>query len=561
MPADSFTLRAIARELDLLLKGGKINRVYQPERDEIALSVFSEGRQLRVLLSCNPETPRIHVTKRAKENPEVPFNFCMALRKYLTGGTVLRVGQVPYERVLFIEIENADELFDRATYLLIIEVMGRRSNIILCGGGMKMLAIAKPTPLSLSDEERSFLVGMKYRFPQNDRIEISDREKARRAIEEYEGSDGEAFIRDAFKGFSLETARHLIAAAGLEGRPIREGAEKILSAAMDFERDIDEERLNPCVLMREGVPKDIFVKPYAYFKGEELAFFPSINECADEFYCTAETRKASSDKKRKLSSAANSALKKAEKKAGLLLEKLMEADKAEYYRKCGELLVANIYLLKGGEKSVTVADYYDGMTEITIPLDSGLSPSQNAQAYFKKYNKLKNAAAQSRAQLEGVNEQISYLKSVLGYIEGAEGLEELSQIEEELGSQGLVKQQITPKRKKAEPKVPFIEVNGHTIYYGRNNVQNDYITFRLARPEDLWFHIKGEHGPHVVLKAGGKDDEQAILAAAKLAASLGEKRDRAAVDYTLKKHVRKPPGSRPGYVTYSEYKTIYVKGD
>ena len=560
MPADSFTLRAIARELDCLLKGGRINRVCQPERNEVALSVFSGRRQIRVLLSCNPETPRVHVTRRAKENPEVPFNFCMALRKHLTGGIILRAGQVPYERVIFLEVENADELFDRATYSLIIEVMGRRSNIILCDAGMKMLAIAKPTPLSLG-EERSFLVGMKYRYPQNDRIEISDFERAKRAIERYAGAEGETFIRDTFRGFSLETARHIIAKAGLEERPIKEGAEKILSAAREFEREIDEGRLNPCVLMREGAPKDLFAMPYAYFKGEELVFFASMNECADEFYGMLESKKTVLDKKRKLASAAGSALKKAEKKAGLLMEKLTEAGRSEFYRKCGELLVANIYLLKGGEKSVKVEDYYDGMKEITIPLEPTLSPSQNAQAYFKKYNKLKNAAAQSKAQLEGVSEQISYLKSILGYIEGAEGLEEFEEIEEELISQGIAKEQKAQKRKKAEPKAAFIEVNGHTIYYGKNNIQNDYITFKLARPEDLWFHIKGEHGPHVVLRADGMGDEQAILAAAKLAASLGQRRDRAAVDYTLKKYVKKPPGSRPGYVTYSKYKTIYVKGN
>lgn len=562
MPADSFTLRATAFELDRLLRGGKINKVYQPEKDEISLSVYSGGKTFRLLLSCHPDYPRIHVTRRIKDNPETPFNFCMALRKHLTGGTIIGAGQLPYERVVFLEIQNSTELFDQVVYKLIIEVMGRRSNIILCDGEMKMVAIAKTTPLSLEEGARNFLVGLKYRYPENDRIEISDREAAGRAIAEYQGLDGERFIRDAFKGFSSETARHIICRAGLEEQPISGGAERILDEVCRFEEAIEKGGLNPCILLKSGNPQDFFIMPYAYIKGGELAFFPTVNECADEYYGLLEERRALSDKKRKLSSAAGAALKKLEKKAALLMEKIGESEKAEHYRKCGELLSANIYLLKGGESSVKVADYYDeNMGEITIPLDVSLSPSKNIQAYYKKYNKLKNAKIQSGKQLAGAQEQIDYLKSLLSYIEWAGSLEELAEIAEELAQQEIIKERKAARRKKAEPKAPSVEVNGHLIYYGRNNIQNDYVTFKMAKPDDLWFHVKGSHGPHVILKEDGKDDEEAVLAAAKLAASLGKNGDRAAVDYTLKKFVKKPPGSKPGYVTYSEYKTIYVKPD
>lgn len=555
MPYDAFTVSALTSELNSLLTGGKINKVLQPKKDEIILVIYNQKNTYRLLLCAAAVNPRINISKGVKENPETPYSFCMALRKHLSGGTIAAVEQLPYDRVVTVVIENLSEMFDTVKFGLVIEIMGRQSNIILTDSSRKILALQKSLPLDTA--KRAMLCGMTYSYPVNDKIALSNQEAVASLFDSFAGDIDQTFLCENIAGLSKQTAKHIVCRAN----QLADGAfnkEAVKKALAEFYNIIKKGDIKPCIFFNGGDAVDFYILPYCYSQGEP-EFFNSVNECVDNFYLLKEKGKELDGKKNALLSMVAAAIKKAEKKSALLYRQLADCENAEYYRKCGEFITANIYKIKQPQTSVTVTDYYDG-GEITVKLDENLSPSANAQKYYKKYNKLKTAKKQTDFYLEESQKALSYYKSIIKYIEKAQSLNELAEIEKELDGGNIIKKQTKGKAQKSlPPAVNQTEVEGFTIIWGKNNVQNDFVTFKLAKPSDLWFHIKNDHGPHVIIKTeGNTPGNNVIEAAARIAASL-EQGDRAAVDYTFKKFVKKPPAAKPGFVIYTDFKTILIK--
>jgi predicted ribosome quality control (RQC) complex YloA/Tae2 family protein len=554
MPYDAFTLKAEIKELNNLLREGKINKVLQPDKDEIVLLVYTGKTSLRLLFSAGPTNPRIHITENVKENLKTPYPFCMSLRKYITGGTIKSFEQLPYDRIVTVNIENTSEMLDKTQFRLIIEIMARQSNIILTNEKNKILTLQKSVS---ADSSRPMLCGMQYSYPLSAKIKISDIDGLNNLLKNNSGCFDAAYLSANIMGLSKETARHIICRCENSGGI---NAENIIKALNEFDENINKGIYQPCIKTEEA-SRDFYIFPYCGINSATLKFYDSVNKCLDAYYSTAETDRNLEAKRRNLAASVNAALKKIEKKKAILTKQLAECENAEYYRKCGELITANIYKIKQPQKSVTVSDYYEDGRETTITLDEKLSPSKNAQAYYKKYNKLKSALLEITPFLKEARKQSEYLLSLADYIKNAKDICELDEIFQELEGQGIIKKQNEKqpeKNKKSEPHIYKIEESGCVIYCGKNNIQNDYITFKLAKPDDLWFHIKGEHGPHVLLKTDKNEiDENAILAAARIASSFS-KSDKTAVDYTQKKHVKKPAGAKPGFVVYTDFKTIIV---
>ncbi|MDD4003494.1 MAG: NFACT RNA binding domain-containing protein [Clostridia bacterium] len=549
MPYDSFTVKAAVTELNQLLTGGKINKVLQPEKDEVILAVYNGGKNYKLLLNCG--LPAAFITQNIKQNPSTPYAFCMAMRKHLSGGTILSIEQKPYERVIIINIENLNELYDTAKYKLIMEIMGRQSNIILCNSQNKIINALKNTTF---DSKRPILINLTYNFPQNDRISIDSADAVQR-LKNYTGENLQ-FILSNFMGFSLPTAEYILKESNIYSGELATKFNLFVNRTKELEYNINKGNIKPNISWYNEKPLNFYIYPYN--EGEKCTFYDDINSCLDFYYNYLSNEKQIDNIKRTILSAIKAHIKKTEKKIAAQKEKLLECNSGENYRISGELITANLYKIKVSA-DVTVENYYDNNKPLRIKLDENLSPSQNAQMYYKKYNKLKNAKIQVNKQLEIAEEYLSYLNSLIDYTQSAQVLTELEEIKEEIISQNILsKTKNSTKKVKAEIVINKTEADGFTIYWGKNNIQNDYITFKLAKPYDLWFHIKSAHGRHVILSAQGKEPtDNAITAAAEIAANGS----RAEIDYTYKKYVKKPHGAKPGFVIYTNYKTILIKQD
>jgi predicted ribosome quality control (RQC) complex YloA/Tae2 family protein len=547
MPYDSFTVKAAVTEFNKLLAGGKINKILQPEKEEIILALYNGGNNYKLLFNC--AFSAAFITQGTKQNPALPYAFCMALRKHLTGGTILNVEQKPYERVIIINIENLNELYDTARYKLIMEIMGRQSNIILCNSDSKIINALKSTTF---DSKRPVIANLTYNFPQNDRIRIDSADAVKR-LNDYTGENLQ-FILSNFMGFSAPTAEYILKESKILSGELADKFDLFVKRTKEFENNIEKGNIKPNICWHNGQPLDYYIFPCA--EGDKSTYYESVNQCLDLYYSQKSSAKQIDDIKKTITGAVKTHIKKTEKKIAAQKEKLLECNSGENYRIFGELITANIYKIKGGA-AVTVENYYDNNKPVLIKLDEKLSPSQNAQMYFKKYNKLKNAKIQVEKQLEIAEEYLSYLNSLLDYTESAQTLAELEEIKDEITSQNILSRakNDTPKKAKAI-EINKTEADGFTIYWGKNNIQNDYITFKIAKPYDLWFHIKSAHGRHVILSTQGKEPtDKAITAAAEIAANGS----RAEIDYTYKKYVKKPSGAKPGFVIYTNYKTLFIK--
>ena len=550
MAIDSFTVATVVNELNNNILGGKINKVLQPEKDEIILTIYSK-KTYRLLLSCGAVYPRLHITKNIKDNPETPYAFCMVLRKYLTGGTITKISQLAFDRVVTFSIENTSEMFDKVNFYLIAEIMGRQSNIILCDNNMKIISAIKT--VSLDAKSKTVLAGVKYTYPENNKIKFSDKTLLENTINNFNGSIDETFLTSNFAGLSNDTATYILNKAKIDGVINKSN---IIKAIYEFDNSINSGNYKP-VIIKSTNYNNFFIFPFNNINGE-LIYFDSVNECIDVFYTDIDKGKSLKDKIRSLKSIIKTNLKKCEKKIALLNEKLLETNKADFYKKCGELITANIYKIKKGQKSVILTDYYNENNDILINLDENLFPAINAQKYFKKYNKLKNAKTQADLQLKNSISQKDYLLSIDYYLSNAESINEVEQINDELILSGIIKNNNEQKKKKTKDKTMYfnIDIDGFTIYYGKNNIQNDYITFKIAKPNDIWLHAKNYHGSHVIIKTMGKTVTDNILFKAAEIAANG--RNKIAIDYTFKKYVKKPNGAKLGFVIYTDYKTITV---
>ena len=557
MPQDAFTLRYLCEELDAEFKGGKVNRIIQPAPEEVVFTVYTGTKTQRLYISVNPACPRIGIDNADRESPLTAPNFCMLLRKHLLSATIDGVSLVGFDRIVRIDFSASSEFFDAGKRTLFVELMGRYSNIILTENGK--VSGGNRGVNFFDNGVRPLIVGRDYALPPSgDKKEPSDK-----SLIEYFAryqSDGEKlsdYLVKGVRGISSDTAAEAVSEY-YKTRPQFNAAE-FYAFINDFAY---RRKKQPCVIYNGGEGKDVCAFPYSVIAGEPK-FFASLAEAEDVFFKEKETAKRFREKKERVVAVVSSAIKKVKKRLSAINARLSDAENGEKERLNGELILANIYKIKQGDKSVAVTDYYDG-TEKTISLDTALTPAQNAERYYKRYNKAKRTLVAQLPQKEVAEAELAYLNAVNDEISLAENASDAVLIAEELKAAGYIAKEKLPQKRRKEPaKYRVYAIDGFTVKVGRNNVENDELTFS-AKGGDLWLHAKDYHSSHVIIETEGKDvPEKTIITAAEICAYYGKGREggKSDVVYTKKKFVKKPPKSKPGFCTYTDFKTVTVKPD
>ena len=549
MPQDSFHIRRLAVELNELLKGGKINRIAQMNKDELLFVVYTGKTTVKLLLSTHATGARVCLTAEEKEALAVPPNFCMLLRKHLQNAEILSISQAGEERIIEITFYCTSD-FSTCKRTLVCELMGKYSNLILIENGV-ILGALKTTSLT-DDCHRVLFSGAKYLYPApQDKISPLDGAGIRSIIENYlinhdnldDKEELARFVFENISGFALPTARELILLA--KDTPLD-------IFIPDF---FQNQTCQPHLLYAKGAPQDFFAFPV-----QNGVPAPSLCKAEDIYYSYKENKKGFEDKKRKLESAIKGYRKKASKRLQDILERLNEAEKADDNRIKGELLTANLYRLEKGLKSVSLQNWYDEAGgEMKIALDETLSPTKNAEKYFKLYNKQKRAKIALAPMREKEEGEIAYTDSVLFALSSAETEVDLKEVEAELIELGLMK--APAKRlgaKKKEVEIPFreYEYQGYRILVGRNNIQNDRL-LRGASRTDIWLHAQKYHSAHLLILTDTDAPDSVIKVASEICAyySSGKDGDKIPIDYCPRKNVKKPNKAKAGFVVYENYKT------
>ena len=572
MAFDAVAVRALVNELTIL-KGGRVDKIYQPERDEIVIAVRTYDASYKLLLSASPAHPRIHLTSHSKKNPKTAPLFCMLLRKHLASGRIKEISQVGFERIVKIIIESYDELGDYTEKSLYIEIMGRHSNIILVNNEGRVIDSIKHIDESVS-AVRQILPGCTYELPPvQDKVTLLD--WTNDCDIDFLGITRlDKALISRISGISPLTSRELV--YKVFGRtdvlPTEVNTNKMAMLKLEIARlqgAVQNNEFSPCIIEDSETGKLVEFSSIPIEQYETLGIvkqYDTMSEVLDDFYYKKDVNERMRQKTADLIKLLNNHSERIAKKMTILEATLKDAEKMDTYRQYADLITANIYRIKEGSDSIEAENYFDDMSKVTIKLDPSLSPSQNAQRYYKKYNKAKTALKEAQKQLKNSREELSYINSTLAMVETADRIEDISSIRRELACEGYIKKTRNAQKKvKAETSKPmhFVSSDGFDIYVGRNNTQNDYLTLKLANAGDWWFHTKDIHGSHTVIKLGLDKDvpKNTILEAASLAAYYSKARESAQVpvDYTQIRNVKKPNGAKPGMVIYEHYNTVYVK--
>ena len=564
MALDAILLSALVRELEPKLTGARIDKVQQPERDQIILSVRNGGENMRVLINAGAGSGRIQLTGASFENPAEPPMFCMLLRKYLVSGRIESITQPDWERLLLVNIISHNELGDTIELKLAVELMGRSANLVLVGDDGRIIDCLRRMDYG-GDVERRMLPGMIYRLPPKQSKPLIFDCSMEVIVQALDHSDAmkplDKRIMECFSGLSPTICRELA------HRSFNDP--ELLPDAIDaFLESVRAGEFTPTLLSQNGNPKDFsFMSLQQYADEYETTVCASFCELLDAFYLKRELIERRRRRSKELSHSVKTARDRIARKLVGQREELKRTYGREEIRKNAELLTANMYRLKKGEKSVTVEDYYaEGCPEIEIKLDPLKTPQQNAAAMFKEYNKLKTAEQYLTKLVAEGEKQFEYLNSVLDEVERAETERDLAEMRRELMETGYLKKQKNSKNEKIKKQGPmrFVSSDGFEILVGRSNSQNDELTCKTARRTDYWLHTKTVHGSHVIISCEGIEPPQrTVEEAASLAAYYSQAREggKTAVDITMVRNVRKPSGSLPGMVVYTDYTTIMAQAD
>lgn len=577
MPLDALCLSGVVHELQNALSGAKIDKIYQPGRDEVVLALRAPAGNVKLLLSANPSHPRAHLTQISRENPDKPPMFCMLLRKHLSGARLLELVQPPMERVVDLRLEALDELGDRVERRLVLEAMGRHSNLILLDGEGRIMDCLRRVDSDMS-ARRQVLPGLFYRLPPaQEKLDSSSLDRA--ALESAlaaapEESQADKWLLDTFGGLSPLICRELaFRAGGATDARLHQmgegGRSRLLDELEGLLRSVQENSFTPVMLEKEGHPSDFTFQPISqYGPAVSCVPFPSFSALLDRFYEQRENQERVRQRGQDLIRSVTNARDRAARKIGLQEQELAATRDRERLRQFGDIITSNLHAMEKGMSRLTAADFYDPeCPQIHIPLDPLLTPQQNAAKYYKEYNKAKTAESILTLQLEKGRRDLDYLNSVLEAIALAEGERDLQEIRQELTDTGYLRRPSKARdrgKRVASKPMEFHSSSGLRISVGKNNTQNDLLTTKQAFKSDLWFHTQKIHGSHVILwTEGGQPDLTSIQEAAQLAAwfSQGRASGKVAVDYTPVKYVKKPGGARPGMVVYTTYETAYVAPD
>lgn len=556
MSFDGIFTHAMVTELSQTLKNGRISKIHQPYENEVVLVIRSQGKNHRLLLSAHPSYARVQITQIDYHNPDTPPNFVMMLRKYLEGAILESINQIDNDRVIHFRFTKRNELGDLQDILLIVELMGRHSTIVLMNQENGKILDAIKHVGSSQNTYRSLLPGVTYIAPpKQDQLNpfTANTDEVFRRLSQ--GDLTPKYLQQNFQGLGRDTAEELL--ARFEQTPNEK-----MRVWDTFFTEVAQQKLQPSLYQTE---KKEYFTPLAFtsLDAANKTSFETLSELLDAFYHD----KAEKDRVRQQGSALIKKIENERKRNQHKLEKreqtLRDAENAEELRRDGELLTTFMTQVPRGATEVTLENYYEENAPVTISLNPALSPNQNAQKYFQRYQKLKNAVKLIGEQIAEVKEEIRYLDSVLAQLEIA-GPMDVEVIREELIEQGYVRNRKAKKAKKQRPSQPdqYLASDGTLLLVGKNNLQNDQLTLRTAKKTDYWLHTKNIPGSHVIIKSDSPSDET-ISEAAQLAAYFSKYRHSAQVpvDIVQVKHIRKPNGAKPGYVIYENQRTVYVTPD
>lgn len=575
MAFDGITIANVVKEMRDALTGARIVKIAQPETDELLLTIKGAAGQYRLLISAGASLPLIYLTEKNKQAPMTAPGFCMLLRKHLQNGRIVDISQPGLERIVHIDVEHLDEMGDLCRKRLIVEIMGKHSNIIFCDDKNTIIDSIKHVSGFVSSI-REVLPGKPYFVADTTHKQNPLEAEQESFVQTLLGAPMPVFkaLYTSYTGLSPLMAQELCARAGMDGeRPAtaydREALCRLFAMWSDMRNAIREGAFAPCIAYTADKPVEFAAFPLTLYQGsgaDSLKHFSSMSMLLEEYYeeknAITRIRQKSSDLRRIV----QTALERNVKKYDLQLAQMKDTEKRDTYRIYGELLNTYGYGAEEGAKSLEALNYYTGEM-ITIPLDPLLSTGENARKYFEKYGKLKRTHEALTELTKEVSAEIEHLRSISAFLDMAVGEEDLAQIKEELTQSGYIKKHGAGKKVKTAVSKPFhyVSSDGYDIYVGKNNLQNDELTFKAASGADWWFHAKDCPGSHVIVrqKAGEEMPDATFEEAARLAAyySAGRGQGKVEVDYIQKKHVKKPNGAKPGFVVYYTNYSMAIEAD
>lgn len=572
MAFDGITVSAIKAEIEDKILGGRIDKVYQPEKDEIILGIRSMGQAYKLLLTSNASNPKFHFTQTNPSNPMTPPLFCMVMRKHLQSGKIIKIEQPDFDRILNIYVESLNELGDYSVKKLVLEIMGRHSNIILTDENNTILDCIKHIGHDTSSV-REVLPGREYTLPPSqgkiNTLEL-DNNDFNEVLENHPSFEIQSVIYKNYTGISPIAASEICYRANVNGSTPVEALtdiqkEIVFNKFAELVEDIKANRFYPESITNEkGKTIDFSPIEMTQFNGLEIKKYTSISELIESFYANRDFAYRIGQKTQDLRKLITQNIERCIRKKDIQMQTLRSIKNRDELRLKGELLTANIYSIKKGMTTVELPNYYSENQElVAIELDSNKTPSENAQKYYKAYNKAKRTFEALKDQIKSNDEELAYLESVLTSVNNCTDEQDVKEIRRELREEGYVKKVKNQKDKSKKHSVPlhFISQDGFDIYVGKNNIQNDELTLKFARPRDIWMHTKNIPGSHVIIVANGQTipdttlNEGAMLSAFY---SKAKNSSKVPVDYTEKKNVKKPNGSKPGFVIYETNKTAYI---
>lgn len=571
MSLDGFVVRNLVFELNNTIMESKIDKIYQPEKDEIILNLRSSSKNLQLLLSANSTYPRINITTSKYLNPTSPPAFCMFLRKHLSGGIIRKIEQINMDRVIMIEVASKNELKSDTIRRVFIEIMGKHSNIILTDEKNMVLECIKRISLNISSK-RQLYPGIKYRLPNFDKkynLMITDESYIRLLLENAnQGLRIGKFLLESFYGVSPLLSREICFLSGIDdSNPIGSLKDKDVTILLDTLRSIKTAMSNasydPIVFVdkKSNEFMDFYCFDLKHLFHMNHIRYKNINDILDLFYREKSKFVSYKQKTAELRKKVSSLIDKYEKKLGYLKVELINAQVRENYKLYGDLILANMHKISAKDTELQVFDYATN-DEVRIELDPSLNASKNAQKYYKKYNKLKSAEKNLIEQLTITQDGLVYLGNVLFALEEATELTVVDEIKEELYKSGYIKKSTQKKKPEKSKPLQVVTKDGFEIYIGKNNEQNDFLTFVLATKNDIWLHAKNVPGSHVIIRSDNREVPIAVLEeAASYAAYFSRSRgaEKVEVDYTLRQHLRKPKNAKPGFVIFNENFSLLIE--
>ncbi|WP_138204436.1 Rqc2 family fibronectin-binding protein [Haloimpatiens lingqiaonensis] len=568
MALDGLFLYSIKEELKNLI-GCKVDKVNQPEKDEIILSIRENRQNKKLLISASSNYPRIHFTNIQKQNPQKAPMFCMILRKYLNAAKIIDVQQLNFDRILNITFESSDEMGFNSKYNLIIEIMGRHSNITLVRERDNIIMDSIKHITSDINSYRNLYAGIEYIYPpKSNKLNPGDfsMEDFTKHINENNITISEKFFSKTFTGISTDLSKEIFYRFNTYNVYEKSSLEDLFKFSKEFFTKFLSNQFEFSYYMdKNGLLKDFHCMDLLSLEENNIKKqYASPSLLLEDFYFAKDKIDRLKSKSADLEKLIHTNMDRCLKKIKILNETLEKCKSKDTFKLYGELLTANIYSIKKGDSEATLLNYYSEKEEyLTIGLDENKTPSENVQYYYKKYNKLKTSEEMGTLQLKSTEEELEYLSSVLSNIENADNYDEIDDIKKELVQTGYIKfrKSLKNKNKKESTPLHFISSDGFHIYVGKNNLQNDYLTLKFARKNDIWMHTKEVHGSHVIIKNTGDITDKTLEEAASLAAyySKGRNSSKVAVDYTEIKNVKKPSGAKPGMVIYYTNKTILAE--